>query len=155
MFGADTALALIVSGARNWTDRELIYERLERFEADLGERRLIVIEGTAGGADQIAGAWAKRAKAFSNGRVDHLPMPAEWKFHASGWCPGAWCVAKSFCCAAGFRRNQAMIDKALEVDGDRFVLAFKDNFGKGRSHGTEDLVDRAKSAGIHGLVVHH
>lgn len=153
---ASTAdVALIVAGARNWTDRELIYQRLDEFEAGLGDKRLVVIEGLARGADQIANAWVKRAMAFAtDDRVQHIPMAAEWSVHDPDWCPGVWCIARSYCCAAGYRRNQAEVDRALEFD-EQFVLAFKDDFRKAGKKGTEDLVDRARAAGIHGLVIHH
>lgn len=147
-------LGLIVCGARNWTDRDLVYAKLDAFLAE--HPRFTLIEGEAAGVDRTAGAWAKREAAFCvDSAITHLPMPADWRQHAPNFCPGQWCVStKDYCIGAGFFRNQQMIDKALEFE-EQYVLAFKDNFRKSKSHGTEDLVDRAQAAGIHGLVIHH
>lgn len=142
-------LALIVCGARNWTDREFVYAKLDVFHAEHPEFTLI--EGEAAGVDRTAGTWAKRTAG-----VEHLPMPADWKSHEPAYCPGNWCVStKDYCLAAGAARNQAMVDMALRFD-DQFVLAFKDGFDhSGRRGGTEDLVKRARTAGITGLLIHH
>lgn len=141
-------------GARNWTDRDLVYAKLDAFHAEHAE--FILIEGDAAGVDRTAGTWAKREAAFCvDSAIRHLPMPADWRHHAENFCPGNWCVStKDYCLGAGFARNASMITRALEFD-QQFVLAFKDNFRKSGSHGTEDLVDRARAAGIHGLVIHH
>lgn len=144
-------LAVIGAGARNWTDRELVYEKLDRLLARRGP--FILVEGTAAGADRICGTWAKKNKAAG---VGHEPVPAEWRVHAQGWCPGVWCIeGKDHCIGAGFRRNQVMVDRALELGVEQYVLAFKDHFGRGPSGGTEDLVRRAGAVGIPGVKVHH
>lgn len=109
-----------------------------------------MIQGEARGADLIGKAWAIRR------HVDHIDMPAAWTTHAEGWCAGKWCAEnRRSCLSAGAKRNQEMIDRALEVAGEQFVFAFKDRFRRGETGGTEDLVRRAQAAGIHGLVISH
>lgn len=140
-------LALIVCGARNWTDREFTYAKLDAFHEQ--EPALVVITGLARGADLIGDSWAKRRG------LDPIGIAAEWTHHAAGWCPGAWCALKDHCCAAGFRRNQLMLDRALQFDR-QFVMAFKDGFDSSlRSGGTEDMCRRAQEAKVRGVVISH
>lgn len=143
-------IALIVAGGRNWTDREFIYDRLDAWLATV-DMPVILIEGEARGPDLISKTWARRRG------IEVIPMPADWPHHEPGWCPGSWCEQrqKGYCMGAGARRNQQMIDRALELADEQFVFAFKDQFRRSSSHGTEDLVDRAKANGIHGIVVQH
>jgi hypothetical protein len=70
------------------------------------------------GADHLAGEWADRRN------IDHEQHPADWERHGK---------------AAGFIRNQAMIDTKPDV-----VVAFWD----GKSRGTAHTIDRATRAGI-------
>lgn len=140
-------LGLIVCGARNWTDRDLVYAKLDAFHEQ--EPSLTLINGLAKGGDLIANAWARRRG------LDPIGIEAEWKHHAAGWCPGAWCALKNHCCAAGFRRNQLMLDRALEFER-QFVMAFKDGFDRSlRTGGTEDMCRRAQNATVRGVVISH
>lgn len=140
-------LALIVCGARNWTDRDLSYAKLDAFYEQ--EPSLVVITGLARGADLIGDTWAKRRG------LDPIGIAAEWTHHAAGWCPGAWCVLKNYCCAAGFRRNQQMLDRALSFER-QFIMAFKDGYDPTkRGGGTEDMCKRARDAQVRGVVISH
>lgn len=143
--------AVIVCGSRSWTDTFLIEAKLYELERTIPG--LLIIEGAnPRGADRIAGVWAKSA---SNRGVGWVSMPARWTEHAEGWCSGPWCAARDYCLAAGARRNQAMLDRALQED-HQFVVAFKDDYVKHkRSGGTEDMCARAEAAGVHGVVIHH
>jgi len=90
--------------------------------------RLTIIHGAARGADvQIGG--------FASGiglKVEEFP--AGWEKHGR---------------AAGFIRNQAMLESGADL-----VIAFKDNFNwKLDRGGTEDMVRRAKAAGVPTYVV--
>lgn len=131
----------------------MIEGKLNELERELTGGLLIIEGKNPNGADMIAGFWASQAR--SRG-VDWISMPAEWKYHAEGWCSGAWCVAtKNYCLAAGARRNQAMLERALQ-EPQQFVVAFKDDFDpRKRSGGTEDMCARAEAAGVHGVVIRH
>lgn len=144
-------LALIVCGSRDWTDVGLIHAKLAEHEER--EDFLIVVEGGARGADRIAGKWAARARQRGVGWVH---VPAEWTVHAEGWCPGAWCAQNRSCKGAGARRNAAMLEYALGAER-QFVLAFKDGYDPRPKApgGTENMVQQAKAASVHGLVVSH
>lgn len=89
----------------------------------------VVIEGGAPGADTAAAEWHR---AFYGHRPDqHEQYPADWEKHGK---------------AAGPIRNQQMLDEGKPD----IVFAFKNEFGV-RSWprgGTEDMVARAKAAGI-------
>lgn len=144
--------AVIVCGSRRWTDYEMIEAKLNELERELTGGMLVIEGKNPNGADMIAGFWASQAR--SRG-VGWISMPAEWKHHAEGWCPGAWCALKSYCIAAGGRRNQAMLDRAL-LEPHQFVVAFKDDFDRRkRSGGTEDMCARAEAAGVRGVVIRH
>lgn len=146
------SLVVIACGSRHWTDRELIALELNKVVTQNPDFFIIIVEGGAKGADRLAGQWA--AKARQRG-VGWLRISAEWAVHHPDWCFGGWCAARRFCAGAGPRRNQSMLDYALGADA-QYVLAFKDDFdlSSGRG-GTEDMVRRAKQAGVHGKVVRH
>ena len=55
---------VLVTGSRKWTDREAIFEVLDRLNPD------VVIHGGALGADSIAHVWRKK-----HGRVAHVYFP--------------------------------------------------------------------------------
>lgn len=131
---------ILICGSRFWDDYELIESVLEGLWSQLDRdpiKRMTLIEGGAKGADACAAKWA-------GGRgttVEHLQFLADWPTHAEGWCPGEWCKRKSYCCRAGPRRNQQMIDEA----SPELVVAFKDGFNwlRAGGGGSEDMVDRA------------
>lgn len=141
---------VIACGSRKWTDRALVAEKLTALEQQ--HDFLIVIEGGAQGADRLAGQWAARARARGVGWVR---VPAKWTEHNEVWCPGPWCATRRACVGAGARRNQEMLDYALQAT-TASVLAFKDGFDPSMKRGgTEDMVRRAKAAGVHGLLIRH
>jgi hypothetical protein len=135
---APPALALIVCGSRHWTARRPITTRLDQLWDAHPE--LTVLEGGARGADRIAGQWAAPRRMHGvawvrfDARWDDYPLGQRWR--------------------AGHDRNQDMLDYLLATTGEKMVLAFKSDFdwtlAKG---GTEDMVRRAKEAGVRGVVV--
>lgn len=100
-----------------------------------------LIEGGAPGADDIAAWWADNSPMHShNERPDdppfeHLQFKADWKRHGRG---------------AGHIRNQQQLDEGKPDT----VVAAKNGFDWSLSGGgTEDMVRRAKAAGIPTYVV--
>lgn len=84
-----------------------------------------------------------------------MRIPAKWTEHHLDWCPSDWCRQRRSCLGAGARRNQEMLDYALRAD-ECSVIAFKDDFDwTFKKGGTEDMVRRARDAGVSGTVVHH
>lgn len=77
-----------------------------------------IIHGGAMGADQAAGIWAIQH------RIEQIVFKPDWTKHGK---------------AAGPIRNQEMLSAKPDM-----VLAFWD----GRSRGTEDMINRARKAGL-------
>lgn len=147
----NNALVVIACGSRYWDDRRLIQVELEAI-TNSNPDLTIVVEGGALGADRQAGQWAARARQSGTG---WLRIPAQWSVHHPDWCYGDWCKQYPRCKAAGPRRNQQMLDYALHADR-QYVIAFKDGFDHTmKKGGTEDMVRRAKQAGVHGKIVSH
>lgn len=125
-------MIVLVCGGREWSDRTPIEFMLRGFY-DQYPDSLTVIEGGARGADRIAGQWAARYRQIGVGWVR---FDAHWQGHGK---------------RAGAIRNQEMLEYGPDV-----VVAFKDEFdhslGRG---GTEDMVKRAKEAGVPVYVVSH
>lgn len=119
-------MRVLVCGDRNWTNSEIIRERLAKIALADGEQ-LVVIHGAARGADSIAGtiamAWAHE---FPK-RVGVLPYPAQWGMYGK---------------AAGVIRNQQMLTEGRP----ELVLAFHNDIE--HSKGTGDMVRRARRAGL-------
>ena len=110
---------LIVFGSRVFSDFDLLCERLDHYTSGLG--KLVLIHGTADGADKLAERWAFQHK--------HTVM----QFYPD------WDLGK----LARPVRNQEMIDCVLPKR-DRFAIAFWD----GKSKGTSDMIARVKRANI-------
>lgn len=123
--------AIIVCGSRDWSDYETIWQALHRRSERHG--RFTVIHGAARGADRLSG---------QAGRHQGLPVvefPADWEKHGR---------------RAGPIRNQAMLDAALDEYEVLGVLAFKEGFDHSlRRGGTEDMVRRAREAGLDTIIV--
>lgn len=142
---------VIVTASRDWNDALMIHTRLGKKEEQY-TNRLIVVEGGARGGDRIAGQWAAKARARG---VGWLRINAAWEEHHPDWCPGSWCAVRRSCVGAGARRNQQMLDYAL-LAASQEVLACKDDFDWTFTRGgTEDMVKRARDAGVHGVVLEH
>jgi hypothetical protein len=123
-------LRVLVCGARDWTDAELLAVTVDRLVAEHGQGRagVVLIEGGARGADRLAGELA-RARGWQ--LEEH---PADWQRHGR---------------AAGIHRNARML---AEGRPER-VLAFTDDLAASR--GTADMVRRARAAGLPVLVIGH
>jgi hypothetical protein len=139
---------VLVCGSRNWTDQNMVFAVLDGLYAEATVGYLVtdlggftLMQGCARGADEIAAWWADNSPMHShNERPDdppfeHLQFPADWNRHGR---------------AAGLIRNQQMLDEGKP----NLVVAFKDDFDWTlRRGGTEDMVRRAKAAGIPTYVV--
>ena len=137
-------LALVLGlGSRTWTDRDLIDDVLTETWHDArqdGYCGIEVMEGTAPGADEMCGAWAKAR--FDQG-VGHLPIEADWEGPCATTCRSGHRRTRrdgtEFCPNAGPRRNQVMVDHQPLI-----ALAFQ----VGESAGTADCLRRLAAAGI-------
>lgn len=134
-------MRVLVCGSRDWDDEEIIWTFLEGFAGyatchNMDEAEpLVIIEGEARGADRSAASWAEDGPRCGCGcSVELERYPACWDKHGR---------------AAGPIRNKRMLDEGKPD----VVLAFHDNLAESR--GTEDMVTRAKRAGVPVYIVSH
>lgn len=111
---------VLMFGARDWTDPVPIVEELKRLIEEHGVSNLLVIEGGADGADELAGRYA------TDWNIHTARVPALWKTRGRG---------------AGPQRNAIMA--ALEPDE---AIGFHENLFA--SKGTADMARRLDKAGI-------
>jgi UDP-N-acetylmuramoylalanine-D-glutamate ligase len=124
-------MRILVCGGRDYGNREELFLILDRLHG--ATPFTVLIHGGAKGADALAAAWAEAR------RVDTNAYPALWgdlsqpdaliKHSRSG---------RAYDARAGFRRNQTMLD----LGKPDLVVAFPGGSG------TQDMVDRAKAAGV-------
>lgn len=118
-----TATRILITGSRNWTDRQSIYEALDLCYWSHLEDELVVVHGDARGADSIAGHWA-RLMHLVDTSVSEEWHPADWEQHGK---------------AAGHIRNHHMVGLGADL-----CLAFP----LGESRGTRGCMAAARKAGI-------
>jgi hypothetical protein len=123
-------MRVVVTGARDWEDEELIYEALAGLEAPV-----TIIEGDCRGADRLA-----RKVAVSLGYDVHT-LPASWEVNED---TPRWAIrhynGHAYDVRAGAARNTEMLDLRPEL-----VIAFHDDPQTG---GTRDCMDQALKRGI-------
>lgn len=122
-------VVVLITGSRSINDREKVFAKLNQL---LDPRDVFtLIEGEAEGVDIIARDWCQ----IHYVHVTPMPIP-----------PGYYEQYKG---GAGNRRNQDMLDKAIEVarvnDTEVYPIALWD----GSSTGTMDMINRMKKAGLH------
>lgn len=107
-------MRVIVCGSRTWTDRDVIWDRLDKLP-----RPVTIVHGMCRGADMLASAWA------TNFRVEQEGHCANWLTYGKG---------------AGHIRNSEMAARGADL-----CIAFR---MPGKSNGTDDMVKKARAAGI-------
>lgn len=115
---------VMVAGGRDFGDYSLLATSLDRILEPYQDIK--IVSGHARGADQLGEQYAKE---------QGLPctvFSAEWK---------------RFGKRAGFIRNAQMLEYALQASP--LVVAFWD----GKSHGTGDMINKARGAGVECVVV--
>ncbi|WP_408607374.1 hypothetical protein [Kitasatospora mediocidica] len=131
-----------MTGSRSWSDADAVGSALLEAWHDalqIGYDGIVVAQGTAPGADDLADLWAIGHRGLG---VERDLFPAAWGVCGLGCRPGHRRVRRGggeYCPTAGHRRNQAMVDA-----GAVLCLAFP----LGRSTGTRDCMRRAETAGI-------
>ena len=94
-------MKVLVAGGRNYSNLQYVFDILDAIGPST------VIHGAAQGADRLAGRWAQERG------VTCRPYPADWNRYRK---------------SAGFRRNEAMLDK----EHPDLVVAFPG--GNGTAH---------------------
>ena len=124
-------IVILVTGARDWNDEQLIYEKLKEFVS----RKVLIIHGCCQGVDMISD------KVGKNLGFDILAKPAEWSHYGR---------------AAGPIRNKEMINEVLKYKNlgvETIVYAFHDNVDKSR--GTKNCVNQATKMGLKVVIFSH
>jgi len=117
---------LIVAGSRDFNDIERCEEEVKAFFHEfIKDRPLVIVSGTARGADRCGEVVASR-----HPEIVLKQFPADWAKHGK---------------SAGYRRNSLMADYA---DG---LLALWD----GTSRGTGHMISIAKAAGLQVKIVNY
>lgn len=120
-------MRVLVTGDRNWTDKQAIREAL------VNVRARTVIEGGARGADKLAREAGKEL------RLNVEEFPAHWTHSPHCWPRPC---RRPMGDVAGPARNQQMLDEGKPD----LVLAFHNCLEA--SKGTADMVARAVKAGV-------
>ena len=128
---------VLVCGDRNWSDEYIVIQTLSGLlhEQIVSYGKLIIIEGCAPGADNVACHFLDGCSVHaSHDEVKHRHFPANWDRYGR---------------SAGPRRNIQMLEKGKPD----VVYAFHDNLAK--SKGTKHMVKIAKEAGVPVYLVSH
>ena len=115
-------MIVVVTGSRDWTDREFIFDKLDELHGEDGQIEAIV-EGEAPGADLIAKQW---------GKMHGLPVlgiEAEWEYYGRG---------------AGSLRNGWLV----KYGHPDICLAFP----LPQSRGTWNMVGQCQAAGVETVI---
>lgn len=116
-------MRMLITGSREYTDKEIIIDAIEKYLGDEYIEDVIIIEGGARGADRIA-----QQHALDMGYIVET-YPANWDKYGK---------------KAGSIRNQEMVDAGADI-----CLAFPLE----GSIGTYDCIRRAKKAGIETIII--
>ena len=126
-------MKVIVAGSRHITDYQLVSQVISNTLAKYNIQITEIVSGCAAGPDTLGEQWA-----LENGvRVE--PFEALWDDLT---IPGAvikrnkW--GKEYNVLAGYQRNERMAEY-----GDVLIAIWD-----GKSHGTKDMIDRAKKHGL-------
>lgn len=119
-------MRVIVAGGREFNDYQLLKESLDIIFSNLNKEELVIISGTARGADQLGERYAMGNK------IKLERFPADWN---------------RFGKAAGSIRNRQM---ATEGKADAVVI-----FWDGKSTGTKNMLDIAKELDLQYRVINY
>jgi hypothetical protein len=132
---------VLVTGDREWDDRQEIYDWLEKFSGIK-----LLLQGSARGADLLSEDWARSRE------VPYLGVPAEWatKGKAAGPIRNAAMLHWLKIISEGIFKIDMMPEELLSGNKVQ-VLAFHENIKK--SKGTADMMKKANAAGYNVYLV--
>lgn len=106
---------VIVAGSRDFTDYQLLEQKLNYYFSKRKVQDILIISGMARGTDKLAVKYAIKNS------VSHHPMPALWDMFGK---------------RAGYLRNECMADMADAL------IAFWDGVSKGTKHMIDAALER-------------
>lgn len=125
-------MKVIIAGSRNFNDYKFLEKKCDKILIDI-DGEIIILSGTASGADTLGEAYAK----INGYKIEY--HPAQWNDLTKEPCKlKENKYGKLYNALAGFNRNQEMVDVA------DMLIAFRVNF----SNGTSDVINRAREKGI-------
>lgn len=132
---------LIIAGGRDFTDYNLLCQSLDHLLKNTDKSMITVFSGKAKGADSLGEDYATERG------IKVKPFPADWdNITVEGAVIKTTRAGKKYNARAGILRNQEMLDA-----GATHLVAFWD----GKSRGTNDMITRAKRAGIQVRVINY
>jgi hypothetical protein len=130
--GGTGEVRVLITGSREFTDRQIIAQALSQVRRENGYRTLVVVHGAARGADTLAAAVVQSADP-GRARQEAYPVTdAEWRPDGPGG---------RLDYAAGPRRNKRMVESGADVCLAFFVAGAKNT-------GTKHCSNAAEKAGI-------
>lgn len=140
-------MRIIISGSREFENQflfeKLLSQTILKKQCDLffSTNQITFVLGGAVGVDSMALSFVKKNSSKYNWK--YIEIIPDWKDMTPPCVVGHSSYHGEFNKLAGFKRNQKMIDCAME-EIDRCLIAFP----KGKSFGTRDTIQRAKKSGI-------
>lgn len=121
---------VIIAGGRDFNDYELLKSKVDYYlsNAIKNNYKIIIVSGTARGADRLGEKYAKEKK------------------YEIAYFPADWSLGKR----AGYIRNEQMALYAKE-QGNGALIAFWDK----QSRGTKHMIDLAKKHNLHTRIVNY
>ncbi|MBQ8302824.1 MAG: DUF2493 domain-containing protein [Clostridia bacterium] len=116
-------LRIIIAGSRDFDDYKYLSDTLDAFIKEHPDRDIVVVSGMARGADKLGEKYALERKYLVR------RFPAKWDKLGK---------------AAGYIRNNEMLDFIQQSNCENAVIAFWD----GKSKGTKHTIDNAKKRDI-------
>lgn len=107
--------AVLVAGSRNFNDYDLLRTKMDILLSLKDDKRIVIIEGGAKGADSLARQYAAERN------YECKEFPADWNKYGK---------------SAGYRRNEEM-HKYLNSFNDRGCVCFWDGSSRGTKHNFE------------------
>lgn len=121
---------VIIAGGRDFNDYELLKSKVDYYlsNAIKNNYKIIIVSGTARGADRLGEKYAKEKK------------------YEIAYFPADWSLGKR----AGYLRNQDMSTYAKEGGNGALIC-----FWNGQSKGSKHMIDIAKKDGLHTRIVNY
>lgn len=144
-------MRILVTGSRDWTDKNQIYWELEEARDDVPHSKIMLVHGACPtGADKIAEHYAK----VMGWGID--PHPAKWSNpcgpSCSPWHRRERLDGSTYCPVAGLRRNVEMVNSVVAVRHLEPVICLA--FIKDYSPGSTQCATYAGSMGLEVRIFH-
>ena len=133
-------MRIIVAGGRDFTDKNRVVRAVEQIILKNSHRNILFISGAAAtGPDRMIIDYCKQWA------LDYIEVPADWNNIVGDVVRIKYQNGRPYNALAGFARNQKMADMATHL------IAYWDR----KSHGTADMIERAKEGSLNTAVLYY